>query len=225
MPAWDFPVLFLTDFADEAVVLPTTFVVGVALWLLGWRRGAVSWVVVVCGTLFAMLVLKLLLIACGPDQFPHVRTPSGHTAAAAVLAGGVSALWTQRHRCTAAMIAACAAAGIIGVSRYMLGLHTVFEVLAGAVVGICGAIVFAYVAGPAPRMRLRWVVIPILLNLAVFHGRTADVEPTIWRFSYLFSHGLNVCRTDEGSYRLSWLRWRGGDLRHWRYTHAPETLR
>jgi hypothetical protein len=34
-------VTFLTDFADQAVILPIAFAVGVALLAQGWRRGAV----------------------------------------------------------------------------------------------------------------------------------------------------------------------------------------
>ena len=80
---------FLTDFADEAVVLPLIVAIGIALWLLGWRRGALAWIVTACLTLGAMLVLKLLAMACGPD---HLRTPSGHTAAAAFVTGSLAAI-------------------------------------------------------------------------------------------------------------------------------------
>lgn len=193
---------FITDFADEAVVLPITSVVGVMLCLLGWRRGAVAWVVVICCTLFAILLLKLIGIACGPDHFPRMRTPSGHTAAAAVLAGSFAALFTRRRRCTVAMVTACAAAGVIGVSRYMLGSHTIFEVLAGAIVGISGAIAFAYTAGPAPCMQLRPVALSAALMVAIFHGHRVNVEPDIWRASYWFSRRLRVCRADEPRYRF-----------------------
>lgn len=189
--------LFVTDFADEAVILPMTFAIGLTLWLLGWRRGAVSWVAIVCCTLFTMLLLKLLGVACGPNHLPRMRTPSGHTAASAVLAGSFTALLSQRHQRVAAMVAACAAAGVIGLTRYLLGFHSISEVLVGAFVGISGAVAFAWVAGPAPRMQLWWLAVPIALVLPVFHGDRMNVEPHIWRAAYLISHRLDVCRANE----------------------------
>ncbi len=35
---------FLTDFADQAVVLPFALVVAVALGVAGWWRGAFAWI-------------------------------------------------------------------------------------------------------------------------------------------------------------------------------------
>ena len=49
---------FLTDFADQAVVLPIVVAVGVALLAQGWRRGAVAWALVVVVTFATMVVLK-----------------------------------------------------------------------------------------------------------------------------------------------------------------------
>ena len=40
---------FLTDFADQAVLLPVAAGVAIMLLLLGWRRGALAWTVAVCG--------------------------------------------------------------------------------------------------------------------------------------------------------------------------------
>lgn len=188
---------FVTDFADQAVVVPMIFAVGVTLWFLGWRRGSISWLGILGCTLFAMLLVKLFGIACGPSHLPRMRTPSGHTAAAAVLAGSLAAVVVQQRRCLAAMLTACAAACVIGSSRYLLGLHSLSEVLAGSVVGIAGAVAFAWTAGPAPRMQLRLLAVPIVLVLVIFHGHRLNVEPHIWRTVYVISHRLGVCRGNE----------------------------
>ena len=38
---------FLTDFADQAVVLPLVLVLALVLAAQGWRRGAAAWLVAV----------------------------------------------------------------------------------------------------------------------------------------------------------------------------------
>ena len=84
---------FLTDFADQAVILPMVFATAIALTMQGWRRAALAWVLVVGTTLATIVVLKLLFLAC-PASFgtSEIRTPSGHVAAATVVAGGLAAL-------------------------------------------------------------------------------------------------------------------------------------
>src|SRR5690349_19218340 len=52
-------VRFLTDFADQAVIMPLVLAVAVALALQGWRRGAFVWLAVVAVTFIVMLMLKL----------------------------------------------------------------------------------------------------------------------------------------------------------------------
>jgi hypothetical protein len=87
--------MFLTNFADEAVIFPLASAIGLVLLALDWRRGAVAWAVAVTGTLALMFGLKILGVACGP---PLMRTPSGHTAAAAVICGGLMVALARRYR-------------------------------------------------------------------------------------------------------------------------------
>ena len=56
----------LTDFADQAVLLPLILAVGTILLALGWGRAARAWAFAVPGTLVAMLVLKIIFLACAP---------------------------------------------------------------------------------------------------------------------------------------------------------------
>src|SRR5579884_655434 len=91
----------LTDFADQAVVLPLVVAVAATLLISGWKRGALAWLITAGATLGLMLILKLACIACGP---PQLRTPSGHTAAAAIVAGSLAALlWPPGRSHAAAM--------------------------------------------------------------------------------------------------------------------------
>ena len=54
---------FLTDFADQAVILPLVFAIAAALAIQGWIRGAVVWLSVIFVTFGTILVLKLFFLA------------------------------------------------------------------------------------------------------------------------------------------------------------------
>ena len=114
---------FITDFADQAVILPLVLAIGIALLAQGWRRGAAAWAVVVVATFAAMLALKLVFLACSASfGTGDIRTPSGHVAAATVVAGGLAALLLRRRAAVLAL--AALAAVVIGISRLALGLHS-----------------------------------------------------------------------------------------------------
>ncbi len=183
---------FLTDFADQATLLPVALGVAVVLGLCGWRRGALAWAAAVLGTFGAMLALKMLFTACGPLLLPGVglRTPSGHTAAAAVIYGGLAALLGLPAAIALAISAA--AAILVGASRLALGVHTIPEVVLGAVVGCIGAALMVRFVGPrSPRMRNAALLATVLVTLVLFHGAHLHAETAIGRLGRLL---LSVCR-------------------------------
>jgi membrane-associated phospholipid phosphatase len=182
---------FLTNFADEAVVLPLVLGIAVTLLALKWRQGAIAWLVVVCGTLTVMLVLKVLGIACGPGL---LRTPSGHTAAAAVVCGGLAVI-LARGSARWVLSVALLAAVVIGASRLALGVHTGPEVVVGGLVGLCGALLLARLAGrPPEQFRPGLVAAIAVLAMALFHGEQLPAEPRISGLAYQLAHELRVCR-------------------------------
>ncbi len=187
----------LTDFADQAVILPLAAGVLATLLLLGWRRAALAWCVVIGGMLLTMLGLKLVFAACvagiGPDGREHgLANPSGHTAAAAAVYGGavgllargtllrrlpggrMSGLWE-------AGLAAVLLAGLIGTSRVWLGMHTVPDVMAGGLIGIASAVLLARLAGPPPLppARRRLLLAPLVAVPLLLHGLHLNAEPRI----------------------------------------------
>ena len=187
---------FLTNFADEAVVLPLALAVGVVLLLLGWRRGAAAWMVGVGGTLALMLVLKVAGWACGP---PLWRTPSGHAAAAAVVCGGLALIVVRRDRPYRAVFIAVLAAAVIGASRLLLGAHSLPEVVVGGAVGIAGASLLARLAGPPPQgLRARWVAAVVVAVLVLFHGSRLPAEAHIGGLAFRLAHHFRVCRGAPG---------------------------
>lgn len=185
-----FPWGFLTDFADQAVVLPLVVALAATLALQGWRRGALAWLVAAAGTLGLMLVLKLLAIACGP---PLLRSPSGHTAAAGLVAGGLAVLlglaWMRVG------LAAAAGAAAIGLTRVVLGMHSWAEAVAGGVVGVGGALLLAWLAGPRPvGLRLRWAAVVLVVVVSLLHGLRLPAEAEIHAVSLEGARVLGVCR-------------------------------
>jgi len=189
-------VTFLTDFADQAVVLPIVAAVAIFLAVLGWRRGVLTWLGVIGVTFGVVLVLKLLFLACDPVFGAwDVHSPSGHTAAASVVAGGLAALLTRRLLVVLSVSAL--AAVTIGFSRLELGLHSLPEVLIGAALGIAGAAVLSRLAGPPPARK----PIPLLAVAAVLalllHGIRLPAEEAIWRVSLGMLDFVPACRAHD----------------------------
>jgi membrane-associated phospholipid phosphatase len=187
---------FLTDFADQAVMLPLVLAVGIALLVQGWRRGAAAWAVVVFATFAVTLGLKLLFIPCSDSlDTPEIHTPSGHVAAATVVIGGLAALLLGRG---VAVLVAVLAAGVIGVSRLALGAHTEPEVVVGALVGLAGVVALMRLAGPPPAGFNAARVVLIAVGVAVlFHGLHMPAEAHIRGAAWRLARLLDVCRADQ----------------------------
>jgi membrane-associated phospholipid phosphatase len=185
---------FLTDFADQAVVLPLAGTVLLVLFAVGWRRGAVAWGAGVGGVLAVMLVLKLLALACLRHLgWLGLSSPSGHTAASAVVYGGLLALLAPRGTVVAA-IAGGAVALVFGLSRLALHVHTVPDVILGALVGVAGAILMRRAAGPRPpRSGAPWLLLAAFAVMVAFHGHRLQAETQI-RWMALDLWPLDRCR-------------------------------
>ena len=196
---WDNPrlVTFITDFADQAVVLPLVLAIAVALLASGWRRGAAAWILAVIATFAVMLALKVAFLACSQSfGTTGIRTPSGHVAAAAVVTGGLAALLLRRR--ASILPAAALAAIIVGTSRLVLGAHSLPEVALGAVVGLAGALVLPLLSGPPPpELGVRRIALVAVAVVLVFHGLHFPAEAHIRSTAYRLAHMLAVCQSDD----------------------------
>lgn len=188
---------FVSDLADQAVMLPLALGLAVLFAAAGWWRGAIGWTTAIGGTLAAMLGLKLLGLACGhllPGM--NVLNPSGHTAAAGAIYGGLLAIVGRRVSDSSRWTIAwpVLAAVVIGGSRLALGVHSAVEVVLGGVVGVCGAIVAVRMAGAPPRsVRLSRIGAMTVVVLIVLHGIRMPAEPAI-RTLALKLWPLSACR-------------------------------
>jgi membrane-associated phospholipid phosphatase len=189
----------LSDFADQAVVLPMAVGTALMFALFGWRRGALAWSAAMGGTLGLILALKLLRFFVCDDLLLEAAAwnPSGHTAAAAAVYGGlvaavVRSVWNLERcllPCTAAITLPFAVS--IGATRLTLGLHSTMEVVVGGTVGVGGAVAFIALAGPPPHtVRMSRVAAVGLVIIVVLYGFRMPAEAAIksivtmlWPFS------------------------------------------
>ena len=173
--------------------MPVVVAIAIVLAMQGWRRGALVWLGVVFVTFGVMLVLKLAFLACTPLFSPiDVHSPSGHVAAATVVAGGLAALLTRRR--ASILPVALLAAVVIGVSRLVLGMHSLPEVVLGAMVGLAGAAALLALAGPPPALRPGRVVAVVVIVAALFHGMHLPAEAAIRHTAFRAARMLSVCQ-------------------------------
>jgi membrane-associated phospholipid phosphatase len=186
-------VRYLTDFADQAVILPLVLATAIALAVQGWRRGALVWLLVVAATFAATLAMKLMFLACSPLFGPmDVHSPSGHVAAATVVAGGLAAMLSRRR--ASILPVAVLAAIVIGISRLVLGMHSVPEVVLGALVGLAGAVALLRFAGPPPRLRVAPLVAIVVVVATLFHGLHLPAEAAIRHTAFRVAQYIPACR-------------------------------
>ena len=169
---------FLTDFADQAVMLPLILCMAAMLALLGWPRGGIAWVLATAGTFGLMLLLKLVFLGCGSVlAWTGISSPSGHAAAAALVAGGITTLFTGSRPWV--MAASILAGFVIGVTRVHLGVHSIEEVILGGTIGLCGAIALSVAAGPPPAPRLLPLALVVGVVVIATHGTRLPAESAI----------------------------------------------
>jgi membrane-associated phospholipid phosphatase len=177
---------FVTDFADQAVLMPSAIAVAIGFGVAGWYRGALAWSGVLACTWMSILLLKLAYLLCGSLWVEGLHSPSGHTASAAAAAGGFFGLIVRRRggdwRWTILISAGLAIA--IGLSRLALHVHTGLDVLVAGVLGVCSAIILVLLAGAPPaRLRLSPIITALAVIIPLLHGSQASAEAAIQRIA------------------------------------------
>jgi membrane-associated phospholipid phosphatase len=177
---WFTLVTYISNFADEAVVLPLALVVALLLALAGWWRGLAAWIVSVGVTLATMLLLKIVGAALAHGDVSQVISPSGHVAASCMVYGGLGVV-LLRGRLPGLAVATIPAAVIlvIGFTRLWLEAHTLMEVVIGAGVGALGVATLALLAGVRPRMAAWPLVAGATCTMLAFHGLHIPAEEVI----------------------------------------------
>lgn len=176
----------ITDFADQAVILPAALVAAVGFTLFRHWRAALVWCAVVPATLASVAVAKIAVAACGGAWAAStaLRSPSGHTASAALVYGGLAATLMPGSWRVPRAASILAAACVIGATRLLLAVHTPADVVAGAALGVVGAGAMA-VASRSAGPRRGWAAIAgaVLLAALAFHGHHLAAETQLGRLS------------------------------------------
>lgn len=202
--------VFVTNFADQAVLVPSAIAVAIGFGVAGWRRGAFAWSGVLACTWASILLLKIACLLDGSLWAEGLHSPSGHTAGAAAAAGGFFGLVVRRRggdwRWTLPISAGLAIA--IGLSRLALHVHTGLDVLVAGVVGVLGATAVVVLAGPPPsKLRLSPIIAALTIMILLLHGSQAPAEMAIrrmatsgfWDDLYLGRFSQQNCRVSAGS--------------------------
>ena len=177
---------FVTDFADQAVLVPSAIAVAAGFAATGWHRGALAWSGVLACTWASILLSKLACLLCEPLWVEGLHSPSGHTAGAAAAVGGFFGLVVRRQggdwRWTVPISAGFAT--VIGLSRLALHTHTGLDVLVAGVTGVGSAAVLVMAAGPPPaKLRLSPILAALAVMILLLHGSQASAEAAIQRIA------------------------------------------
>lgn len=187
MPCW--LIQGVTDVADLAVVLPAWLILVAGLAVAGWHQAAKAWFGVTAAVLGVMLLLKLMLLGTGALAWAGIRSPSGHTASAALLGGGLLGLATAGRAPLPGWVGACAAALaglLIGTGKILLGDHTPGEVALALPVGVLGGTALMQWQGRRPRgIRIAPVLAVAALTVAMLFGTHLQAESAIQRVAAL----------------------------------------
>lgn len=175
---------FITDFADQGVILPVLAVGGLVMLLRGWWRGAAVWVLTASLVLAFMLLLKIAGLYYAWFVHVPIISPSGHVAAACVVYGGLLFMMGQGWfaRFPALMLPSVLAVGlVIGQTRLMLHAHTLLEVVIGCMVGCAGGVMVGRKCGPVPHPLWIYLLPCVGCIACLFHGCHLGIEGTIRR--------------------------------------------
>ncbi|MGV8997192.1 MAG: phosphatase PAP2 family protein [Parvibaculaceae bacterium] len=192
----------LTKFGDQGFVLPFVVTVAAVLWQARARREALVWLVAVGISLGAILLLKLIFLPCG-HLWPgwSVRSPSGHSASAFAAFGGFAVLEAkfrqERWQKYLLLGAGFAFAALIAVSRLVIHVHSVPEVVIGSLIGLIAPLVLLFVIMPDAKRNLAnplslAPLLPLGL-LLLFNGKVLPVESHISAFALWMARSLGVC--------------------------------
>lgn len=180
----DTAMLLATLTADGRVITVVTLAcVGWLLWRRCWRQAA-GFAVVMLLVWIGIPVLKLAMAIVRPNElyigYHAFSFPSGHSTSAAALWAMVAWLTAMGSRGRFQWIAMAGAGLLIGavaVSRVLLGAHWPSDVVAGVLLGLSLALMFALFtdrpdAGARRFAALGWVAVLVWLGMGGWHVAT-----------------------------------------------------
>ena len=176
MRSW---LLALTDFGDAIVLIPVATTM--LLWLIfatnNKMRFAAWWSVSVGLCVGITAVLKIFFYGCPPVSY--MRSPSGHTGFSVVVYGGialVTAVQTEGFCRILAIAIGSALIVMIAVSRLLLEIHTLPEVILGFIIGMLSLILFGRIYLQSPQAQVWPLIVTTAILLTTLHGQELSPE-------------------------------------------------
>ncbi|MEA2774744.1 MAG: superfamily, partial [Acetobacteraceae bacterium] len=105
---------------------------------------------------------------------------------------GLAAMLTRQR--ASILPVALLAAVVIGVSRVLLGMHSLPEVVVGALLGLAGAAALLRFAGSPPRLRIAPLIAVIVVVAGLFHGLHLPAEAAIRHTAFSAAQYIPACR-------------------------------
>ncbi len=179
-------VQFITDFADLAVTLPVVALVCVALTAQHAVQQAVMLAVATGTTLALVVAFKLaVFVVSAHHANVSLQSPSGHTAGAIIVYGGLLRLLGPRRW---RVVGPVLVASVVAFTRVDLGFHTVADVCAGAVTGSVGLLLLGWLLErpqflPTAPPRRAVTVAVAAVAMMVTHGHHISGEHTLRRLA------------------------------------------
>lgn len=186
----------LTGVRDLAVLLPLSAVI--LMWLL-WARStaeALRWAIAVALCAGGTALFKIYFLACPPASDLH--SPSGHTSFSTLVYGAIVllAMAQTRGRLRWAVAAGGAALVLaIGATRFLIGAHSVPEILFGLGLGLVGLAIFRgrAVLPAAARASLKPLLFTAVLLVAVLDGQQLHAEEVLHAISTYLLATAGAC--------------------------------
>lgn len=183
----------LSDFADQAIAGPVEISVFLILLLAGRRKDALAWAAVMVVAPTLILLLKLWCERCGVPHQRILYSPSGHTMGGTLVYGGLLALLCRNG--WVVFLGACVLAIGFGVTRVLLQVHTVPEVIVGGLIGVGAVMILHRLLGQSrnplsPQTAFFSIAAALVIGFAL-HGYRLGAEAWIEKMSHILGEYLS----------------------------------
>lgn len=191
----DYLMRFVTNFGDEAVIIPLILVTTILFAAIDWWKGAFVWCGGVFFTVLLIVIAKMFGLLWGEwyGVYGRAFSLSGHVAASTVVYGTLAHIFIfGRFRSWGrAILPPLLIACLMSYTRLQLMAHTLTEVVSGTCLGVLSATAIERCMPEAPS-GLRRVSIPVLLTIMlIFHGYVLQAEPALQSFFHVSYFSIN----------------------------------
>jgi membrane-associated phospholipid phosphatase len=182
----------IAGLGDSSFLIPASGLLVAYCLYLRSSRAALIWISTLALCAGLTIALKIGFRACG-GEVPafHIRSPSGHTSLSTTFYGCFAlmiAIREERAARLSVLLTSILLVAAIAVSRVVLEAHTVDEVVAGLLIGLCCVSWFAFRYLSCPPSTVPWQPLAVaFLALALLtHGWHVDFEVMIGYLARLF---------------------------------------